>query len=203
MGGSREESLILHKADGKLSMDDLVDAYTFFKIINDPQTKNYKDVLPFILTRRTEFFRQRLCMLSTALEAMKGVWGTLDISPSVDEEFPSSRSLVHGRYPGLSPFNVLIRLASEIQIHVCARMDGARIEHLVSKFHHMLESCHLLLRSRTISRAPSRSRAAALKSALERLLPLSGGVDYLIKFSRDCFPGRGIRWSVARGLTYK
>jgi hypothetical protein len=199
MGGSPERSLMLHKSDGKLSVDDLIDAYTFFKIINDPQTKNYKDVLPFLLTRRTKFFQKRLWMLSTALEAMKGMWGTLEIPLLIDEEFSSFSSLVHERYPGLSPFNVLICLASEIQVHVCTRMDGVQVEQLVPNFHRMLESCHLLLRSQTISKAPSRSRAAALKAAMERLLPLSGGVDYLIKFSRDTFPDHGIRWSVGRG----
>jgi hypothetical protein len=211
MKGSPEWSLILHKANGKkLSVDDMIDAYKFFNIINDPQTRNYKDVLPFLLTRRTKFFQKRLWTLSTALEAMEREWSksTPEIPPSIDEEFGSGfSSLVHENYPGLSPTKVLICLVFEIQEHARAidRMDGysssVRVEKLVPKFSRMFESCHLLLRSRTISKAPPRSRAAGLKSAMERLLPLSGGVDYLIKFSRDTFPDEGVRWTVARSST--
>lgn len=211
MEGSPEWSLILHKFNGKkLSVDDMIDAYKFFNIINDPHTQNYKDVLPFLLTRRTKFFQKRLWTLSIALEAMKREWSKSPLAtpPSIDEEFSSGfSSLVHENYPGLSPAKVLICLVFEIQEHACAidRMDGysssVRLEKLVPKFYRMFESCHLLLRSRTISKAPPRSRAAALKSAMERLLPLSGGVDYLIKFSRNTFPDEGVRWTVARSST--
>ncbi|OJA18592.1 hypothetical protein AZE42_08602 [Rhizopogon vesiculosus] len=197
MSGSPDWSLSLRKANGKLSVDDWIDAHEFFQIINDPQTKNYKDILPFLLTRRIKFFQKRLWVLSTALEAMKGEWSAMEIPPSIDEEFSGFSSLVHGHghYHGLSPTDVLICLAFEIQAHACARLEGAQVEKLVSNFHRMFESCHLLLRSHTILRATPRSRAAALKSALERLLPLSGGVDYLIKFSRHTFPDKGVRWS--------
>jgi hypothetical protein len=193
MRGSPEWSLTLHKANGKLSVDDMIDAYKFFSIINDTQTKNYKDVLPFLLTRRTEFFQTRLWVLSKALEAMKGEWSSLETPLSIDEEFSSFSTLVHERYPGLSPTGVLICLAYEIHAYASTRVDGVRVETLVPIFHRMFESCHLLLRSRSILKR----RVAGLKSAMERLLPLSGGVDYLIQFSRETFPDHGVRWSVA------
>jgi len=197
MRGSPEWSLTLHKANGKLSVDDMIDAYKFFSIINDTQTKNYKDVLPFLLTERTEFFQKRLWVLSKALEAMKGEWSSLEIPPSIDAEFSSSSSLVHERYPGLSPTGVLICLAFDIHAYACIRVDGVRIEKLMPNFYRMFESCHLLLRSRSILKAARGTRVAGLKSAMERLLPLSGGVDYLIQFSRETCPDHGVRWSVA------
>ncbi|KAG0696696.1 hypothetical protein DFH29DRAFT_1082780 [Suillus ampliporus] len=179
------------------SLEDLLDAAEFFEIIDNPQTKDYKDVLPFLITRRTKFLKKRLRVISTALGAMNGEWSTLDIPLSIHEEFSSFSGVACTRFGALAPVDVLTRLSAEIQ--TCARVDMSAVPmgRLVQIFDRMFEDCHLLLRSRTVAKAPPRSGAAAAKAAMERFLPLSGGVDYFIKFCRHTFPGQQVRYQWA------
>ncbi|KAG1734329.1 hypothetical protein EDB19DRAFT_1166209 [Suillus lakei] len=179
------------------AIQDLMDAHEFFKIIKNPQTKNYKDVLPFLIMTRKKFFKKRLWVVRATLKALNGEWSTLDIPLSIHEEFSSFSSIACSRFGALSPVDVLIKLSVEIQ--TCARVDidVVPMGRLVQIFDRMFEDCHLLLRSRTVAKAPPRSGVAAAKSAMERFLPLSGGVDYLIKFCRNTFPGQEVRYQWA------
>ncbi|KAG0693073.1 hypothetical protein DFH29DRAFT_965778 [Suillus ampliporus] len=152
------------------SLEDLLDAAEFFEIIDNPQTKDYKDVLPFLITRRTKFLKKRLRVISTALGAMNGEWSTLDIPLRYTRNFSSLAVLRARGSVALAPVDI---------------------------FDRMFEDCHLLLRSRTVAKAPPRSGAAAAKAAMERFLPLSGGVDYFIKFCRHTFPGQQVRYQWA------
>ena len=132
---------------------------------------------------------------------MNGEWSALDIPLSIHEEFPSFSGIACGRYGALSPLDVLISLSIEIQTYARVSVDTVSIGRQVQIFERMFESCHLLLRSQTISKAPPRSRTAAVKTAMERfVVPLSGGVDYLIKFLRHTFPGQEIRYQWVNGV---
>ncbi|KAG1863612.1 hypothetical protein DFJ58DRAFT_743799 [Suillus subalutaceus] len=176
------------------AIQDLMDAHEFFKIIINPQTENYKDVLPFLITRRKKFFKKRLWVVRATLKAMNGEWSTLGTSPSIHEEFSSFSSIACLRFGALPPVDVLIKLSVEIQTCARVNIDAVPMERLVQIFERIFEDCHLLLRSRTVAKAAPRSGAAAAKSAMERFLPLSGGVDYLIKFCRNTFPGPEVRY---------
>ncbi|KAG1816595.1 hypothetical protein EV424DRAFT_1410470 [Suillus variegatus] len=203
INSSPELSFILHKPlRNRLSyennpceaMQDFMDAHEFFTIITNPQTKNYKDVLPFLITRRRKFFEKRLWAVRATLKAMNGEWSTLGTSPSIHEEFSSFSNIACLRFGALPPVDVLIKLSVEIQTCARVNIDVVPMERLVQIFDRMLEDCHLFLRSGTVAKAAPRSGAAAAKSAMERFLPLSGGVDYLIKFCRNTFPGQEIRY---------
>ncbi|KAG1827429.1 uncharacterized protein BJ212DRAFT_1312279 [Suillus subaureus] len=176
------------------AIQDLMDAHEFFKIIKNPQTESYKDVLPFLITRRKKFFKKRLWVVRATLKAMSGEWSTIGTSPSIHEEFSSFSSIACSRFGALPPVDMLIKLSVEIQTCARVNIDAVPMGRLVQIFNCMFEDCHLLLRSRTIAKAAPRSGAAAAKSAMERFLPLSGGVDYLIKFCRNTFPGPEVRY---------
>ncbi|KAG1756889.1 uncharacterized protein EDB91DRAFT_41076 [Suillus paluster] len=205
INSSPEASFTLHKPFRSHSsleniseaLDDLLDAAEFFEIIVNPQTNSYKDVLPFLITRRTRFFKKRLRVVSTALGAINGEWGTLDIPLSIHEEFSSFSGTAYARFGALAPVDVLIKLSAEIQMCARVNMDTVPMGRLVQIFDRMFEDCHLLLRSRTVAKAPPRSGVAAAKAAMERFIPLSGGVDYLIKYCRYTFPGREVRYQWA------
>ncbi|KAG2350009.1 hypothetical protein BDR05DRAFT_986332 [Suillus weaverae] len=200
---SPEVSFTLHKPLRNLpsfeenaceAIQDFMDAHEFFKIIQNPQTKNYKDVLPFLITRRKKFFKKRLWVLRATLKAMNEEWSTLDTSHSIHEEFSNFSNIACLRFGALLPVDVLIKLSVEIQTCARVNVDAVPMGRLVQIFDRMFEDCHLLLRSRTVAKAQPRSGMAAAKSAMERFLPLSGGVDYLIKFCRTTFPGREVRY---------
>ncbi|KAG2150680.1 uncharacterized protein EDB93DRAFT_1327946 [Suillus bovinus] len=176
------------------AIQDLMDAHEFFEIIKNPQTENYKDVLPFLITRRKKFFKKRLWAVRATLKSMNGEWSTLDTSPSIHEEFASFSSIACLRFGALPPVDMLIKLSIEIQTCARVNIDEVPMGRLVQIFDRMFEDCHLLLRSRTVAKAVPRSGVAAAKSAMERFLPLSGGVDYLIKFCRNTFCGREVRY---------
>ncbi|KAG2154109.1 hypothetical protein DEU56DRAFT_976854 [Suillus clintonianus] len=206
INSSPEMSFMLHKPlrnrssfeeNAPEASQDIMDAHEFFKIIKNPQTKNYKDVLPFLITRRKKFFKKRLWVVRTTLKAMNGEWNTLDIPLSIHEEFSSFSSIACARFGAVPPVDVLIMLSAEIQTCARVNIDAVPMGRLVQIFDRMFEDCHLLLRSRTLAKVPPRSGVAAAKSAMERFLPLSGGVDYLIKFCRNTFSGREVRYQWA------
>ncbi|KAG2063494.1 hypothetical protein BDR04DRAFT_1111510 [Suillus decipiens] len=175
------------------TIQDLMDAHDFFEIIKSPQTENYKDMLPFLITRRKKFFKKRLWCVRATLKAMDEEWSTVHTSPSIHEEFANFGSIAYSRFGALPPVDVLIKLSFDIQTCTRVNIDAVPMVRLIQIFDRMFEDCHLLLRSRTIAKAAPRSGAAAAKSAMERFLPLSGGVDYLIKFCKSTFP-REVRY---------